>query len=60
MGKDAVIIEKNVDEKLAIEGGNPVRTQAMPLEFPGVPYFNELELEYINRVVKARNPFRFY
>ncbi len=60
MGKDAVIIEKNVDEKLAMEGGNPVRTQAMPLEFPGVPYFNELELEYINRVVKARNPFRFY
>ncbi len=49
-----------IDEKLAVEGGRPVRSRLMPPEFPGVPFFGEKELEYVTRVVKARNPFRFY
>ena len=55
MGED-----KRIDGKLAIDGGDPVRTEPMPHEYPGVPYFDERELEYVSRVVKARNPFRFY
>lgn len=52
--------ELKIDEKLAVEGGRPVRSRPMPPEFPGVPFFGEKELEYVTRVVKARNPFRFY
>jgi dTDP-4-amino-4,6-dideoxygalactose transaminase len=60
MGEQGVIIEEKVGKKLAIEGGEPVRTRAMPHEYPGTPYFDEAELENVSRVVKARNPFRFY
>jgi len=49
-----------VRSKLAIEGGEPVRTRALPGEWPGTHYFGEKELEYVTRVIKARSPFRFY
>jgi dTDP-4-amino-4,6-dideoxygalactose transaminase len=52
--------DKRAEGKLALNGGDPVRTEPMPHEFPGVPYFDERELEYVSKVVKARNPFRFY
>jgi 8-amino-3,8-dideoxy-alpha-D-manno-octulosonate transaminase len=52
--------DNKTEGKLAINGGDPVRTVSMPHEYPGVPYFDERELEYVNQVVKARNPFRFY
>jgi 8-amino-3,8-dideoxy-alpha-D-manno-octulosonate transaminase len=58
-GKGAIVDER-VDEKLAIDGGDPVRTEPMPPEYPGVPYFDDQELNNITQVVKARNPFRFY
>jgi dTDP-4-amino-4,6-dideoxygalactose transaminase len=52
--------ESRIKSALALDGGEPVRSKPMPPEFPGVPYFGEKELEYVTRVVKARNPFRFY
>ncbi len=46
--------------RLAIEGGQPVRTTPLPWELPGAHWIGEEELELVSRVVKARSPFRFY
>jgi len=46
--------------RLAIEGGVPVRTDPLPWELPGAHYIGEEELELVSRVVRARSPFRFY
>jgi 8-amino-3,8-dideoxy-alpha-D-manno-octulosonate transaminase len=45
---------------LAIEGGQPVRTEPLPLEFPGVHHMGEEEIEAVVRVLRARSPFRYY
>jgi len=47
-------------EKLAIEGGAPVRTEPLPLEFPGVHHMDEEEVEAAVRVLRDRSPFRYY
>ncbi|MGV7222932.1 MAG: DegT/DnrJ/EryC1/StrS family aminotransferase [Nitrospinales bacterium] len=46
--------------KLAIQGGEPVRTKPLPPESPGIHYINEDEIDYVRQVLKARSPFRFY
>ena len=46
--------------RLAIEGGAPVRTKPLPWELPGAHWIGEEELELVSRVVRARSPFRFY
>jgi dTDP-4-amino-4,6-dideoxygalactose transaminase len=48
------------EEKLAIDGGKPIRTQPLPLEFPGVHHMDEEETEAALRVLKSRSPFRYY
>src|ERR1700734_4108233 len=45
---------------LAVNGGTPVRTAPLPLEFPGVHYMDEEEIEAAVRVLRSRSPFRFY
>lgn len=47
-------------EKLAIEGGTPVRSRPLPWELPGALWIGEEERELVDRVVNARSPFRFY
>ena len=47
-------------ERLAIDGGTPVRSKPLPLEFPGVHYMGEEEITAVNRVLRARSPFRYY
>ncbi len=47
-------------EDLAIRGGEPVRSQPLPLEFPGVHYMDEQEVDAVVSVLRARSPFRFY
>ena len=47
-------------DRLAIEGGKPVRTRPLPLEFPGVHHMDRKELQAALRVLRARSPFRFY
>lgn len=49
-----------MDEKLAIEGGKPVRTEPLPLEFPGVHHMDADEIEAALRVLKSRSLFRHY
>jgi 8-amino-3,8-dideoxy-alpha-D-manno-octulosonate transaminase len=47
-------------EKLAVQGGTPVRTEPLPLEFPGVHYMGEEEVAAATRVLRSRSPFRYY
>ncbi|MFZ0746393.1 MAG: DegT/DnrJ/EryC1/StrS family aminotransferase [Terracidiphilus sp.] len=45
---------------LAINGGAPVRTTPLPLEFPGIHYMGEEEIKAALRVLRSRSPFRYY
>jgi 8-amino-3,8-dideoxy-alpha-D-manno-octulosonate transaminase len=47
-------------EKLAIEGGVPVRKKPLPLEFPGVHYIDAQEVKAVSRVLRSRSLFRYY
>ncbi|HXW93788.1 MAG TPA: aminotransferase class I/II-fold pyridoxal phosphate-dependent enzyme, partial [Terriglobales bacterium] len=47
-------------EPFALEGGAPVRTTPLPLEFPGMHYLDEREIEAVVRVLKSRSLFRYY
>jgi dTDP-4-amino-4,6-dideoxygalactose transaminase len=47
-------------EQLAIEGGVPVRTEPLPLEFPGMHYVDDEEIQAAIRVLKSRSLFRYY
>ncbi len=49
-----------IGSKLAIQGGKPVRSKPLPPESPGIHYFDEKEVDFVCRVIKARSPFRFY
>ena len=48
------------ENRLAIDGGSPVRSEPLPLEFPGVHYLDEGEVEAAVRVLRSRSLFRFY
>jgi 8-amino-3,8-dideoxy-alpha-D-manno-octulosonate transaminase len=47
-------------ERLAIEGGTPVRSHPLAWEAPGGNGIGAAELELVSRVMKAQSPFRFY
>jgi dTDP-4-amino-4,6-dideoxygalactose transaminase len=56
----AGVKEERSKERLAIEGGKPVRTDPLPLEFPGIHYLDQKEIEAAVRLLKSRSLFRFY
>ncbi len=56
MGTDS----RYLSNRLAIDGGTPVRTTPLPWELPGAYYIDEEEKRLVNQVVDARSPFRFY
>lgn len=45
---------------LAIDGGTPVRSSALPWELPGAQWIDAEEAGLVEQVVHARSPFRFY
>jgi 8-amino-3,8-dideoxy-alpha-D-manno-octulosonate transaminase len=47
-------------ERLAIDGGTPVRSEPLPLEFPGIHHMGEEELDAANRLLTSRSLFRYY
>jgi 8-amino-3,8-dideoxy-alpha-D-manno-octulosonate transaminase len=49
-----------LNNKLAIDGGAPVRTEPLPLEFPGVHFMDEEEVEAVVRLLRSRSLFRYY
>jgi dTDP-4-amino-4,6-dideoxygalactose transaminase len=53
-------IAHELSNRLAIEGGSPVRSSPLPWEFPGANRIGKEEMELVERVVTARSPFRFY
>ena len=59
-GNSTVRKEGRTLDKLAIDGGEPVRVQPLPLEFPGVHYMGEEEIEAAIRILRSRSLFRFY
>src|SRR5579862_5471631 len=59
-GKTAAQSATAIVNRLAIDGGEPVRTQPLPLEFPGVHQMGDEEVEAVNRVVRSRSLFRYY
>lgn len=59
--KPVVSIDKNrIHERLAIDGGKPVRTTPLPLEFPGIHHMDQQESDAVARVLTSRSLFRFY
>jgi len=51
---------KSSSNTLAIQGGKAVRTAPLPLEFPGVHYIDDAEIEAATRVLRSRSLFRYY
>jgi dTDP-4-amino-4,6-dideoxygalactose transaminase len=51
---------RHLSNRLAIEGGSPVRDTPLPWELPGAYYIGEEEKRLVNQVMDARSPFRFY
>ena len=52
--------KKKQHDKLAINGGEPVRTQPLPWELPGSHYIGEEEIQLVTQVLKAKTPYRYY
>lgn len=50
----------HADNKLAIEGGMPIRTEPLPWELPGAHWIDETERALVDQVLRAKSPFRFY
>ena len=46
--------------RLAVDGGTPVRSTPLPWELPGAYFIDDEEKRLVNQVVDARSPFRFY
>jgi 8-amino-3,8-dideoxy-alpha-D-manno-octulosonate transaminase len=47
-------------EKAVVTPEAPVRSKPLPLEFPGVHYFDDQEIEAALRVVRSKSLFRYY
>lgn len=55
------MVPSRKENKLAIHGGEPVRrNKPLPLEHPGVYWFDHQEEEAVLRVLRSRSLFRFY
>lgn len=48
------------NEKLAIEGGKPVREAGLPSSYPGASLYGEEEARAASEVIKRKSPFRYY
>lgn len=48
------------EEKFAIETEAPIRTKPLPLEFPGMHFMDEQEIDAVLRVLRSKSLFRFY
>lgn len=51
--------KKVPSDRLAIDGGTPVRTTPLPWEQPGAHWIGEEELDAVVQVFKAKSPYRY-
>jgi len=49
-----------MSEKLALEGGGPVRTKPLPQEWCGAHFMDHEEIDAVVRVCKSKTLFRYY
>jgi 8-amino-3,8-dideoxy-alpha-D-manno-octulosonate transaminase len=49
-----------MNNKLAIDGGTPVRTKPFPLPYPGTYAYGEEEKNAVLDVLSRKSPFRYY
>lgn len=47
-------------EKLAIDGGKPVREKPLPASYPGASVYGEEEKRAVLEVIERQSPFRYY
>lgn len=52
--------EGSFSNRLAVEGGAPVRSGPLPWELPGANWIGAEEQALVERVIAARSPFRYY
>ena len=50
----------NKEPSLTTEAHAPIRHEPLPLEFPGLHYLDDQEIEAVVRVLRRRSPFRYY
>lgn len=51
---------ETTEERLAVKGGTPVRQEPLPLEFPGIHFFDDEEIQVALHVLRSKSPFRYY
>jgi len=51
---------RHLSNRLAIDGGTPVRDTPLPWELPGAHWIDDEEKRLVDQVINARSPFRFY
>lgn len=51
---------RHLANRLAIEGGMPIREAPLPWELPGAHWIDDEERRLVDQVITARSPFRFY
>lgn len=56
----AAIQDSETPRQLAIEGGRPVRTEPLPLEFSGIHHMGEDEVKAAVGLLESRSLFRYY
>ena len=54
------IVKNILEEKLAIDGGEPIRNNGLPSAFPGAFVYGKEELHSICEVIENKSPFRYY
>lgn len=53
-------VADELSDRLAIDGGTPVRSRPLAWESPGGNRIGAEELDLVTQVVRAQSPFRFY
>ena len=49
-----------MDQKLAIDGGTPVRSKPLPPYYPGSTMYDDKEINGVTEVIKSQSPYRYY
>lgn len=50
----------SAEQKLAIDGGEPVRREPFPTHFLGVSFYGDEEMKELADVIREKSPFRHY
>ena len=54
------IVHMSDPNKLAIDGGEPVRKTPVPMPYPGASVYGEEEKRSVTEVIDSKSPYRYY